>query len=83
MLPSDAQVPRYQLLLEGGDHYFGGLVQKQVDGEPDHEGLAIFNATSTAFLDAQTKASKAAQQYLYQVDLLAVTDQRAKLDRHE
>jgi len=79
VLPMTIEVPRYQLLLDGGDHYFGGLVQKDVEGEPDHEGLSIFNATSSAFLDAQTKASAAAQNYLQQVDLLQVTNQRAEL----
>jgi dienelactone hydrolase len=83
VLPNPAKAPRYQLLLEGGDHYFGGLVQKEVQGEPDYEGLAIFNATSTAFLDAQTKASPAAQRYLDQVDLAQVTNQRAQLERSE
>jgi hypothetical protein len=43
--------------------------------------LAIFNATSSAFLDAQTKASAEAQNYLEQVDLLQVTHQRAELER--
>ena len=83
VLPATIEVPRYQMLLEGGDHYFGGLVQKDVPGEPDHEGLTIFNATSTAFLDAQTKASPAAQRYLDQVDLAQVTNQRAQLERSE
>ena len=81
VVPSKMKVPRYQLLLDGGDHYFGGLVQKEVDAKPDHEGLAIFNATSTAFLDAQTKGSAAAQRYLDQVDLLRVTNRRAELER--
>ena len=38
---TDAAVVRYELLLDKGDHYFGGLVQKERDTEPDHEGLAI------------------------------------------
>ena len=83
VVSSKVKVPRYQLLLQDGDHYFGGLVQKEVDATPDHEGLAIFNATSTAFLDAQTKASAAAQRYLDQVDLLQVTKQRAVLERRD
>lgn len=71
--------PRYELLLEHGDHYFGGLVQKEVDAEPDHEGLAIFNATSTAFLDAVIKQDPRAREYLDTVDLLAATGGRATL----
>lgn len=83
IMPGAAKVPRYELLLEGGDHYFGGLVQKEVEAEPDYEGLAIFNAVSTAFLDAQTRQSKAAQRYLDKVDLLQATNRRATLQRHE
>jgi fermentation-respiration switch protein FrsA (DUF1100 family) len=77
-----AEMPRYELLLEGGDHYFGGLVQKDVKkGEPDHEGLAIFNATSTAFLDAVMKNDRAARAYLDDTDIPAATDGRATLAR--
>lgn len=70
---------RYELLLEGGDHYFGGLIQKEVDAEPDHEGLALFNATSTAFLDAVMKDDLRARAYLDTVDMLEVSDGRATL----
>lgn len=70
---------RYELLLEGGDHYFGGLIQKEVDAEPDHEGLALFNATSTAFLDAVMKDDLRARAYLATVDMLEVSDGRATL----
>ncbi|MGI9308986.1 MAG: alpha/beta hydrolase family protein [Gammaproteobacteria bacterium] len=83
VLANDAPVDRYLLLLDKGDHYFGGLVQKDVDTAPDHEGLAIFNATSTAFLDAYTKGSGVAEYYLGNVDMEAVTGQRASLTRHE
>ncbi|UCG71397.1 MAG: hypothetical protein JSV45_08970 [Chromatiales bacterium] len=79
-----ADLPRYELLLDGGDHYFGGLVQKDVKkGEPDHEGLAIFNTTSTAFLDAIAKSDRRARVYLDEVDLLVATDGRARLTRPE
>jgi len=70
---------RYELLQEGGDHYFGGLIQKEVDTEPDHDGLAIFNATSTAFLDAVMKDDLSARAYLDTVDLQEVTNGRATL----
>ncbi|MEJ2138989.1 MAG: hypothetical protein P8Y61_06005 [Gammaproteobacteria bacterium] len=82
VLTNTASIARYRLLLEGGDHYFGGLVQKDTDATPDHEGLAIFNAVSTVFLDAETKASIEARAYLEQVDLPALTDGRAHLARH-
>ena len=81
-VPNPADVDRYLLLLQNGDHYFGGLVQKEVDTQPDHEGLAIFNALSTAFLDAQTKGSEAAQGYLDKTDVSAATRQRAALTKY-
>jgi dienelactone hydrolase len=81
VLPSDDGVDRYSLLLEGGDHYFGGLIQKEVDAEPDAEGLAIFNATSSAFLDAYIQDSAAAKKWLDEVDMQQVTGQRAVLEK--
>jgi predicted alpha/beta-hydrolase family hydrolase len=73
------EVSRYLLSIERGDHYFGGLIHKATDGEPDNEGLAIFNAVSAAFLDAYAKGEQAALRYLRTVDLEAVTDGRAML----
>lgn len=81
VLPSDVRVDRYSLLLEGGDHYFGGLIQKEVAAEPDAEGLAIFNATSSAFLDAYMKDSAAAKKWLNEVDMQQVTGQRVLLEK--
>lgn len=81
---SGMDVLRYELLLDGGDHYFGGLIQKDPKkGEPDHEGLVIFNATSTAFLDAVTKNDRSARAYLNSVDMPAATQGRATLARLE
>lgn len=77
-----AGVARYELLLDGGDHYFGGLIQKDVDAEPDHRGLAIFNRASTAFLDAVVKDDAGARHWLDTVDMAQVTDGRATLIRH-
>jgi hypothetical protein len=69
----------YLLMIDKGDHYFGGLIHKDVDDEPDHEGLEIFNAASTAFLDAHAKGSDSARDYLQAGTLLADTDGRARL----
>lgn len=80
---TDAGVVRYELLLDKGDHYFGGLVQKDRDTEPDHEGLAIFNETSTAFLDAVMKSNGRAQAYLDSVNMQTATAGRATLARLE
>ncbi len=79
ILSSDLSVDRYQLLLKEGDHYFGGLVQKDVQKNPDHEGLDIFNKTSTAFLDAYVKGDRGAERYLRNVDLTVATTGRAEL----
>jgi predicted dienelactone hydrolase len=81
ILSSNDAVDRYQVLLRDGDHYFGGLVQKDVDTEPDHEGLEIFNRTSTAFMNAYIKGDAGASEYLRQVDMRAVTQGRAELIR--
>ena len=80
---TDGGVVRYELLLDGGDHYFGGLVQKAQDTEPDHEGLAIFNETSTVFLDAVMKADARARAHLDAVDMQLATEGRATLARLE
>lgn len=74
---------RYELLLVGGDHYFGGLVHRKpsADAVPDVEGLHIFNALSTAFLDAYAAKQPAALEYLADVDVRAETGGRANLIR--
>jgi dienelactone hydrolase len=79
ILSNDLSVDRYQLLLQEGDHYFGGLVQKDVEKNPDYEGLDIFNKTSTAFLDAYVKGDRSAARYLRNIDLVAATSGRAEL----
>ncbi|MGI9330814.1 MAG: alpha/beta hydrolase family protein [Gammaproteobacteria bacterium] len=78
-----AGVVRYELMLDKGDHYFGGLVQKDRDTEPDHEGLAIFNETSTAFLDAVMKGDARARTYLNSINMQVATQGRATLARLE
>lgn len=79
IVSANNSVDRYQLLLDKGDHYFGGLVQKEVSAEPDHEGLQIFNETSVMFLNAYSKDDRDALKYLSEVDLLAVTNGRATI----
>jgi dienelactone hydrolase len=81
ILSEDSSVDRYELLLQKGDHYFGGLVQKKVEANPDYEGLEIFNKTSTAFMDAYIKGNKAARRYLREIDLQVATNERAELIR--
>jgi hypothetical protein len=78
-LDDSKEVSRYLLLIERGDHYFGGLIHKDRDGEPDHEGLAIFNAVSVAFLDAYARKDEVALEYLSAGELQAATGGRAEL----
>ena len=73
------EVDRYLLSIERGDHYFGGLIHKETAGEPDIEGLAIFNAVSAAFLDTFARDEKLARDYLRDGDLRAATNGRASL----
>ena len=73
-------IDRWLLLLEGGDHYFGGLIQKEVDAKPDYEGLSLFNSTSTAFLDAYIKNNPDARAYLDNVNMGQATAGRASLN---
>lgn len=80
VMPAKANVDRYLLLMEGSDHYFGGLIQKEVDADSDYEGLAIFNNVSTAFLDAYTKQLPEARSWLQQVDMPLATQERATLE---
>lgn len=71
---------KYLLVLDKGDHYFGGLVHRKREGlEPDHEGLAIFNSLSVAFLDSVIKHNEAAQEFLAETDITALTKGRATL----
>ncbi|MEC9375051.1 MAG: dienelactone hydrolase family protein [Pseudomonadota bacterium] len=81
ILSANKSVDRYQLLLQKGDHYFGGLVQKEVKAEPDYEGLELFNENSTAFMDAYIKGNKNALRYLQNIDMQAETNLRAELIR--
>ncbi len=83
ILSGGADVLRYELLLDKGDHYFGGLVQKKVDAKPDHEGLAIFNELSVVFLHSVAKDDRRASQYLANLDVAAMTKGRAKVTRVE
>ncbi|NND55027.1 MAG: hypothetical protein HKN56_08675 [Gammaproteobacteria bacterium] len=51
LMPADAD-DRYRVLLsiEGLDHQFGGLVQKETEGDPDHHALQLFVQQSLQFL---------------------------------
>ena len=72
---------RYRLVIHEADHYFGGLVQREpASATPDHEALEIFNAVSTAFLEAWTKRDPAAREALDALDVVGLTDGRAEIE---
>jgi hypothetical protein len=71
---------RYQVLIQDGDHYYGGLVHRAPkDVKPDPEALRIYTSLSTAFLDGYVKTDAAALDYLRRVNLEAITGGRAAL----
>ena len=75
-LPDESTGDKYLLLIERGDHYFGGLIHRDVDKVPDYDGLAIFNATSLAFMDAHTRDAESAWAFLKPNFLSSATDGR-------
>ncbi len=75
-LPDESTGDKYLLLIERGDHYFGGLIHRDVDKVPDYDGLAIFNAASLAFMDAHTRDAESAWAFLKPNILSSATDGR-------
>ncbi len=75
-LPDESTGDKYLLLIERGDHYFGGLIHRDVDKAPDYDGLAIFNAASLAFMDAHTRDAESAWAFLKPNILSSATDGR-------
>lgn len=75
-LPEKLTGDKYLLLIEDGDHYFGGLIHREVDMVPDHDGLEIFNAASLAFMDAYTRDAASAWAFLKPNILSSETDGR-------
>ncbi len=80
---------KYSVVLEGGDHYLGGLICREDRGGPDNkggahdtEGLAILAGATTAFLDAWLKKDAAARSFLDAFDQHAeLTVGRARFAR--
>lgn len=73
---------KYGLVLDEGDHYYGGLICRETaGGTPDFEGLSIIRGTSTAFLDAYLKHDSHARAFLENADVGALTNNRASLER--
>ncbi|MDG2320261.1 MAG: hypothetical protein P8L79_08385 [Rhodospirillaceae bacterium] len=73
---------KYGLILDEGDHYYGGLICRETAGGlVDHQGLSIVRGTSTAFLDAYLKDDQDALSFLKSADVGALTENRASFER--
>ena len=72
--------PHHYVLIEGADHYLGGLIcRNDVPGPPQHEALRIAAATSITFLDAYVKNDLDAWRSMRFGDLNAATKGKATL----
>ena len=72
--------PHHYVLIEGADHYLGGLIcRTDVPGPPQHEALRIAAATSITFLDAYVKNDLDAWRSMRFGDLNAATKGKATL----
>jgi len=72
--------PHHYVLIEGADHYLGGLIcRNDVPGPPQHEALRIAAATSITFLDAYVKNDLNAWRSMRFGDLNAATKGKATL----
>lgn len=73
---------KYEVVLEKGDHYLGGLIcRADRGGDDDPQGVAIVRAVQTAFLDAYLKDDAAARRFLDSADIPALTGGRARFAR--
>ena len=78
-LPNEPTGDKYLLFIEHGDHYFGGLIHRDVNKVPDYDGIAVFNAASLAFMDAHTRDEESAWAFLTPNILSSATDSRFQL----
>ncbi|TAL02838.1 MAG: hypothetical protein EPO08_05910 [Rhodospirillaceae bacterium] len=73
---------RFGVSITLGDHTYGGLIGNQDQSDkPDATGLAIVNAMSTAFIAAHLMDNREVKIFLETIDLPAMTDGRAFLER--
>ena len=84
---SGADAPKgskYFMTIDGLDHYFGGLVQREKpDLKDDHEALELFKAASTAFLRATFwEDDEPARTYLEMLQDQGFSSPRARLETH-
>jgi hypothetical protein len=72
---------KYSLVLEGADHYLGGLICRDNKGG-DADPVAVDNvrAAQTAFLDAYIKGDKRAEDWLRSTDFSTTSSGRATFE---
>jgi dienelactone hydrolase len=69
---------KYSLIIDGADHYLGGLIcHSDRGGEPDYGAVEINRAVTTAFLDAYLRDDDSAKQYLLTADIGGQSQGRA------
>lgn len=69
---------KYSVILEGSDHYLGGLICNLERGDdPDPNALEIFRAMTVAFLDAYLNEDDAAMNFLRTANVADLTQGRA------
>ena len=70
---------KYALVTQDMDHFLGGLICREVEGEEDQEALGIVGGATTAFLDAYLKDDAEAKQFISSDKIDSLTNGRAEL----
>jgi predicted dienelactone hydrolase len=61
---------KYSLIIDGADHYLGGLIcNPERGGDPDPQAVEIVRTVTLAFLDAYLKDSQSGMDYLLTGDI--------------
>ena len=69
---------KYSLIVDGADHYLGGLIcNPERGGEPDYDAVEIVRTVTTAFLDAYLSDNETAKDYLLTADIRSQSGGRA------
>jgi len=72
--------PHHYVLIDGADHYLGGLIcRTDVPGPPQHEALEIAASASTTFLNAYVKNDINAWRSIRFGNLSEATDGKASI----
>ncbi len=72
---------KYSVIVEGSDHYLGGLIcNASRGGDPDPGAVEILRVLTTTFLDAYVKEEPDALEFLKTADVAGATGGRAAYD---